>query len=113
MPLDLGDVDGSANRFEHAYGQALQAMKRTLDGAASEARASHPYRDRTGNLSESTQASEVYSTGDTDAVTLSAEMPYASYVAARGLMTIDDAAQGAAKEIDYILDGVALSARVT
>jgi len=112
MPLDLGNIPGSANRFDAALTAAHRTMQRRLAEAAKVERATHAYNNRTGNLEASTQASEVRETGDAVEVTLVAEMPYASYVNDRGLMTIDDSAAAAATDIDFILDATAATARV-
>jgi len=113
MPVDLGNIPGSANRFRHHYDRAVQTMQRTVARAAADERRTHAYQNRTGDLEASTQASEVISAGDVDAVTLSADMPYASYVNDRGLMRIDERAEEAGEELEFLFDGLHETARIT
>lgn len=113
MPVDLGTIPGSADRFEAAYERAVGQMQRRVEQVAAAERRDHAYRNRTGDLQASTQASEVMSVGADDVVQLAADMPYASYVADRGLMRLDERATEAAGEIEFLFDGLANAARVT
>jgi hypothetical protein len=107
--VEIGDAADAAERFEQAYRRAVVDMKVLLDGKAAEERGSDSYRDRTGNLRAGTRASDVISEGDTDTVELRADAPYAVYVNRRGYMRIDDLAAEAAKELEYLFEGLALS----
>jgi hypothetical protein len=106
--VDLGNLPRAADRFERAYDRAADQMQKTLARAARTERRTHAYHNRTGNLQASTTASERMTVGDTDAVTLSADTPYAVYVNRRGLMRIDELAAEAEQELAYLFDSLSL-----
>jgi hypothetical protein len=68
-------------------------MHRILQDAANDAARDHAYRNRSGDLTAQTNANVVSNSEDETVVDLVADTPYASFVNARGLMTIDQHAE--------------------
>lgn len=107
--VDLGNLPRAADKFDRAYEKSVDQMKRLLDQKAKQERREDRYQNRTGDLRSHTAASEIISSGDSDMVELRADMPYAVYVNARGLMRIDDLAAEAETELEYLFEGLALT----
>jgi hypothetical protein len=100
------DLAGAGDRFEAAYRQAVSEMKALLDAKAAQERETHGYQNRTGDLEASTYASDVVSTANGDAIEFGARMPYASYVAQRGLTRVEELAAEAEVELGYLFEGL-------
>jgi hypothetical protein len=98
--LDISDVLATeAEAIESLEVRQPIGMKNVLDLAAHEAVAQRGYVNRTGNLSESTFASEPVDGGDEVAIDLAAREEYASFVDKMGLMAIDEMADAATEEL--------------
>jgi hypothetical protein len=87
------EANGSLTRQQQTALEHLQAV-------AEAERGDHAYQNRTHRLEDHTQAIEVLRSSDGIAVDLAADMPYAKYVEARGLMRIDERAGEAARELE-------------
>jgi hypothetical protein len=105
VKVDASGVHALTREAHRTLNSAPDRMQRLLVGKAAEERRTHAYRNRTGDLEASTQASNVVEIGDQFLVQLEAAEEYASYVDNRGLMRIHELAQEAETEIDYMFDG--------
>ena len=86
-------------RKELAPAGVLRAMRPPLVLAAAGERATHLYRNRTGNLQDSTAAETVEATRERVSVSLQMTMHYAEFVWRRGLSAIDSYGAAADQEI--------------
>lgn len=73
----LDDWDGAVEALEEILGEAVLAG---AEKGAEEARESHPYADRSGNLTRSTRAVPGSSSGGEAEAYITAEASYASFV---------------------------------
>lgn len=103
--VDISEVRDIERAAVRSLERAPDEMKRILDRKATEERRTHRYKNRSGDLEASTLATDVIEVGDQRVVQLEAGEEYASYVARRGLMGLDDLATEAEQEIDLFLDG--------
>lgn len=102
------DISGLLKQIEEAK-KLIDAVPKTMTNiaklGAQYERQHHAYQNRTGNLQRSTKGLSVRSSRTNTTVQLEAGAPYASYVRARGLMAIDDAAKRTEAAIqDYLSD---------
>jgi hypothetical protein len=109
ITFTAASLPGADTRFEHAYEQAVQQMKALLDGKAKEERDTHEYNNRTGDLEASTYAGDIIATATGHEVEFGARMFYAEFVNARGLMRVDELAEEARLELEYLFDGLGVS----
>ncbi len=79
-------------------------MHRILLAAAAEERRTHTYRNRTFDLQNGTQASEIRESGDEIAIELSMDTEYASYVVDRGFSQFREIAERAADQIATMIE---------
>jgi hypothetical protein len=89
------DARRRARAAEKALGGFRDDMLDIVEDAAEELRETDPYQNRTGNLRENTKAAM-----QGDVISLVMDEDYASYVNAKGLTGIDEAAEDAAKAIE-------------
>lgn len=82
-------------------------MAAVLERKAKAERTDHEYRNRTHYLEKSTFASEPSYKSDSIDIELGARMSYASFVAARHLMTLKDRKNEAKLELAYLFEGEA------
>lgn len=101
VEVDFSEVVALTRAAERTLGDVPEDMKRTLDAAARQERRTHQYRNRTGNLEDSTFATEIREGVDEVSVEIGARTHYASYVDNRGLMRIRELTDRATGEIDY------------
>lgn len=96
------DVSPFFDALEHAARDALvDAVDRAAEVVAFDARAEHPYTDRTGQLTESIEALPAHATVMGAEGGVIASMPYASYVEARGFEFLSPAFQRSHDRIEH------------
>ena len=101
VEVDVRSVRDLTDRAakELAPAGMLRAMRPSLVLAAAGERATHLYRNRTGNLQASTAAETVEATRERVSVSLQMTMHYAEFVWRRGLSAIDSYGAAADQEI--------------
>jgi len=114
ISLDVGSVLDSADRLRHALDdQVFEAMRMISEDVAAEARQSHPYTNRTGDLEASTQAVDVNGTFSLGTLVggVSADTSYAEYVDGRPEFAfLEPAFQRVEPHVDQILESAILAA---
>jgi hypothetical protein len=106
VSLAASEVDAWLQRLDEALdAQVRVALELTCGAVAEEARASHPYQNRSGDLEAMTQPGGIAGSfyDDTLIGDVTAGMPYASYVEERGFEFLMPAWERSAGQIDRIL----------
>lgn len=108
LELDISEVIALTREAERSLEQKQpREFHRIIERAAATERRTHPWRNRTYHLEQSTFATELRKNSDGYEVELGARTFYASFVDDRGFMRLPQLAERAAIEIDYYLDGEA------
>lgn len=108
LQLDISEVVALTREATRSLeDRQPRQFHRIIERAASTERRTHPWRNRTYHLEQSTFATELQKTSDGYEVELGARTFYASFVDNRGFMRLPQLAERAALEIDYYLDGEA------
>lgn len=108
ITLDLSDLKRSTREAKRLFKLLEREPARFVKEASDWEKATHAYQNRTGRLEASTQGFSMAGAADGDFdVLLRAGMDYASYVNARGFMTIDASARYVDRRITALIGQIA------